>query len=342
METGVFVSVCVPAYNGAAYLKECLDSILAQTYTNFEVIIVDDCSADNTVEIVNAYLKSDRRIKLFRNEKNLGLVGNWNQCLKYATGEWIKFVFQDDYIKRDCLSRMIEFLKPGIHLVVCNRKFIFEANTDESFKNEYLSWMTSPGKIYKMDGPSFISVKQVSYTISQLVTSNFIGEPTAMLIRREVVNKLGNFHPYMVQLCDLEYWLRIATNYGMFYIPEDLVFFRVHAHSTTADNRTDKLDLADTIVLVNEFLKGKFYSNFRNQFSLIKWVQFQERLKLRLHDANYFIRINGKERLVSRIRFLEEKIPGLRKINYSPFSTMLLLPIIKMRRILLTFFEKAK
>ena len=92
------ISVCVPTYNGMKYLRECLDSILVQSFENFEVIIVDDQSADGSVDLLSEYAAQDERIRVFRNPQNLGLVGNWNRCLDLASAEWIKFVFQDDLI----------------------------------------------------------------------------------------------------------------------------------------------------------------------------------------------------------------------------------------------------
>ena len=78
------VSVCIPAYNNAAYIKDTIDSILRQTYTNLELVICDDNSKDDTVEVIESI--KDSRIKLIKNEKNLGMSGNWNNCLKHCTG----------------------------------------------------------------------------------------------------------------------------------------------------------------------------------------------------------------------------------------------------------------
>src|SRR5579863_4981502 len=98
------ISICIPTYNGEKYLSECLYHVLNQTYSNFEVIICDDCSTDNTTEIINSYQQKDNRIKIFRNERNLGLCGNWNRCVEHSSGKWIKFIFQDDWMNDNCLE----------------------------------------------------------------------------------------------------------------------------------------------------------------------------------------------------------------------------------------------
>src|ERR1051325_8445652 len=98
------VSVCVPTYNGSAYVGDCLRSIQAQTFDDFEILVVDDDSDDQTWEIVAQYGKADARIRSVTNPRRLGLVGNWNRCVELSRGEWIKFVFQDDVLKRNCLE----------------------------------------------------------------------------------------------------------------------------------------------------------------------------------------------------------------------------------------------
>ena len=99
------VSVCIPAYNNAAYIKDTIDSILRQTYTNLELVICDDNSKDDTVEVIESI--KDSRIKLIKNEKNLGMSGNWNNCLKHCTGEYIKLICADDMLREDCLEKEV-------------------------------------------------------------------------------------------------------------------------------------------------------------------------------------------------------------------------------------------
>ncbi|MGH7488544.1 MAG: glycosyltransferase family 2 protein, partial [bacterium] len=101
------ISVCIPTYNGAAYLARCLDSVLAQTFSDFEVVIVDDRSTDESVAIARGYAERDSRVQVFRNDVNLGLVGNWNRCVELSRGQWLKFVFQDDIVLPKCMTQML-------------------------------------------------------------------------------------------------------------------------------------------------------------------------------------------------------------------------------------------
>ena len=78
------ISICVPTYNGSPYLEPCLDAVLSQTTSDFEVLIVDDRSSDDSLHIAERYARRDSRIMVSSNETNLGLVGNWNRCVQVA------------------------------------------------------------------------------------------------------------------------------------------------------------------------------------------------------------------------------------------------------------------
>src|SRR5947209_3678095 len=120
------VSICVPLYNGAAHLAECLESVLGQTFADVEIVLVDDGSTDDTVTITESFAHRDSRVRLYRNPKNLGLVANWCRCVELANGKWIKFLFQDDFLEATCLERMLDARKPGVALVVCQRALEFD------------------------------------------------------------------------------------------------------------------------------------------------------------------------------------------------------------------------
>lgn len=105
------VSVLMTAYNREKFIKESIESVLLSSYTNWELIIVDDCSNDNTVEIAKTYEQSDRRIRLFINEKNLGDYPNRNKAAKLARGEYMYFLDSDDKIFPTSLEKLISHIK---------------------------------------------------------------------------------------------------------------------------------------------------------------------------------------------------------------------------------------
>ena len=108
------VSIITPSYNTAEYLSDTIQSVLAQTYADWEMIIVDDCSTDNTEEIVDKFL-SDTRIRYYKNEKNCGAAVSRNCALKMARGKWIAFLDSDDLWMPEKLEKQIAFMENGNH-----------------------------------------------------------------------------------------------------------------------------------------------------------------------------------------------------------------------------------
>ena len=117
------VSVLMTAYNREKYIAEAIQSVLVSTYERFELIIVDDCSTDNTVEIASIYAAKDSRIRLFLNDENLGDYPNRNRAATYAKGEYLMYVDSDDAIKIDHISRALEVVGfwPDVKLVLPSR-----------------------------------------------------------------------------------------------------------------------------------------------------------------------------------------------------------------------------
>lgn len=117
-----YVSVGLPVFNGEDYLEEALDSILAQTYSDFELIISDNASTDRTEEICRAYTVRDKRIRYFRNETNLGAAKNFNRVFELSSGEYFKWASYDDVLGPEFLSRCITVLDQDSSIVLCHAK----------------------------------------------------------------------------------------------------------------------------------------------------------------------------------------------------------------------------
>src|SRR5258708_2657866 len=108
--TRPLVSVLTTAYNREKYLAECIESVLASTFRDYEHIIVDDQSTDRTYEIALTYAKKDSRIRVYRNEKNLGDYPNRNCAASYATGKYIKYIDADDYVYPHGLAVIVRMM----------------------------------------------------------------------------------------------------------------------------------------------------------------------------------------------------------------------------------------
>ncbi|MDP1643937.1 MAG: glycosyltransferase family 2 protein [Thiobacillus sp.] len=264
MSTSPLVSVCVPTYNGAQYLRVCLDSILSQTLTDFEVLIVDDCSTDETLVIATEYAQRDKRIRFVKNERNLGLVGNWNRCVELAEGEWIKFVFQDDLIAPHCVESLMQAVQPGDAFVFCRRDFLFADNTPEPTRRYYRSKMELVANHFPRAGR--YTAEQFCTVALTRVGDNFVGEPTAVMLHRELFERFGNFNPHLIVSCDVEYWTRVGIHVGCVHVPECLATFRVHAGGTSAvsrANRKYRMRVLDDLLMLHEAAYAPLYAPLR-------------------------------------------------------------------------------
>jgi glycosyltransferase involved in cell wall biosynthesis len=312
------VSVCIPTYNGSKYLEACLQSVYQQTYIDFEIIICDDCSTDNTLEIAKAFQEKDTRIKLFVNENNLGLVGNWNHCIELADGEWIKFVFQDDLMSKTCLQEMIQVTNNNTQMVVCEREFLFENGINAEIRRIY----NATPRMYQLVGNNeitYISSKHLSSLIAKNFPSNFIGEPTSTMFRKSVIEKIGFFNPKIAQLCDLEYCLRMGVIDGFIYISNKLINFRVHGSSTTQKNNSEKYFTSfysDRIIILCLLLFDLSYKDFRKKCARLELYKLKHNLFYTLHQADLYIKIKNKDKLLlNEFQSIKDMYPKIKQLH---------------------------
>ena len=227
------VSLSIPVYNGAEFIQVMLNSIEQITYPNLEIIVSDDDSTDKSVTLIKSCQLSN--CKIFTHSR-YGLVNNWNYCIKQAKGKYIKFLFQDDAIKPDCITKMVEVAEQDkqIGLLFSDRKLISQKPLDPKHfpENLYQGWSNlqpvQPGLSLLQD-PNLLKHPH-----------NKIGEPTNILIRTEVFEQVGLFDPSFKQYPDLEMWLRIMTHYKIAFIDEKLASFRIHPNQATSHNLAQK------------------------------------------------------------------------------------------------------
>jgi glycosyltransferase involved in cell wall biosynthesis len=239
----------------------CLESILAQTYKHFELLIIDDCSTDHTIKIAQEYAAKDVRITVFKNEKNLGLVGNWNRCVELAKGEWIKFVFQDDVIYPTCLEKMMQLAHQGNAFVYSARDLIWEADTPPTIQKIFKNHQKFVQEVFKTS--TQITAKQFAEAVIANPFQNLIGEPTFVLLKKELFSQFGFFEAALIQICDSEYWNRIGTNIGAAYVNEVLGAFRVHGNSATANNRKKARLTFEVLIYLHCLAFSPYYKALR-------------------------------------------------------------------------------
>jgi len=260
------VSICIPTYNGREHLKECIDSVRVQTFGDFEVLICDDQSSDGSLDYARELAKGDTRFRFVANPRRFGLVGNWNNCVKQARGEWIKFVFQDDIIAPTCVEKLLRACKTtGKPFSFCGRDFIFDDAVSEELRNWFAGHWERLHSDY--DTCPVIDPDQAALKAIREPMHNQVGEPTVTLINRSVFRQLGKFDEALVQLCDAEFWTRVMINRGAVFLPENLATFRIHAKATTALNHSKRVyrtAVLDPMVIRYRFAFGRHFKAMRN------------------------------------------------------------------------------
>ncbi|MGL5941366.1 MAG: glycosyltransferase [Waterburya sp.] len=248
------VSICIPTYNGAEYFSETLESIFAQSYRNFEIIISDDNSQDETIKIAQEYQKkSPVNFTIFEHEQ-YGIGRNWNFAIAKSRGKYIKFIFQDDLMLPKCVEEMVKLAETDDHIgLVFSSREVFLAQGAE--QDQGCIQVHQHGQ----DVHTFWSnLKQIQWGTEllsdpQFFTSplNKVGEPSNVLIKKSVFDEIGLFDEELHQTLDMDMWFRIMCNYKIGFCEPRLVRFRVHP------NQASRKNLGLKNALDNQMLRAK-------------------------------------------------------------------------------------
>jgi cellulose synthase/poly-beta-1,6-N-acetylglucosamine synthase-like glycosyltransferase len=222
------ISVCLPMYNNSTTIARCLRSILDQDGVEFEVVVVDDDSSDDSVAIATGMLRSGDR--LIRNGSRLGLNGNHNKCLELAHGECIQFVHGDDWLLPGALQTLARcFTNPLVGLAFAPRRIL---NADVPWWR--VRRRARPVHVYfpklreHNHGPSLVA--QMALVGAG---SNWVGEPTCVMFRRRLALATGGFRDDIQQLVDLDLWFRLMLRSEVSFVPHEL---SVRSHTAATES----------------------------------------------------------------------------------------------------------
>ncbi|MEH2281869.1 MAG: glycosyltransferase [Nostoc sp.] len=256
------VSICIPTYNGERFIAEAVNSVLCQTYPNIEIILSDDNSTDRTVEIAKSFNQKLSFDFLILEHSQYGLAQNWNFCISQAKGKYIKFLFQDDLLEPTAIEEMLNLAEQDeeIGLVFSPRR-LFSNTGDTVYDSNFLMHHEAKD-IHK----AWSTLKLIQSGQQLLLDPNIldnpinkIGEPSTVLIRKDVFEKVGLFNSEFCQLVDLEMWLRIMSQYKVGFVDQVLSHFRIHSQQQTRRN----VALKDVILLDYQKLFQTIYSDTR-------------------------------------------------------------------------------
>lgn len=212
------ISIVLPVYNGAKYLRESIDSVLAQTYTNWELLIVDDCSKDETPEIAQEYIRKDPRIQYYRNKENLRLPRNLNKGFSMTKGNYVTWTSDDNRYRPEALERMYRALveQPNAQLVYASFDIIDE------------NGIVTATYIAKQSD------------MKRLVGYNTVG--ACFLYTRKAYETVGDYDSELILVEDYDYWQRIAAQFEIIALTETLYDYRHHSGALTSTMRQDQFN----------------------------------------------------------------------------------------------------
>ena len=211
------ISIILPSHNRADFISQTIDSCLKQTHKNIELIIVDDYSTDNSVEVIQSYIKKDTRIKLIQNKHNKKLPATLNVGFSVATGDYLTWISDDNMFTRNALEIMLSTLiaEPDIGLVYSDYTTI-DAN----------------GKIIAriyQEPPEYLPIRDC------------IG--ACFLYRSSIARLVGKYNENLFLIEDYEFFLRMGLKTKIKHIPQSFYYYRVHNQSLT-QNRKNEIKLA--------------------------------------------------------------------------------------------------
>lgn len=205
------VTICIPVYNMESSVAAAIESAINQTYDNIEILVLDNCSTDNTFSIATRY--TPRGVRVEKNPTNLGAYGNHNRCIELASGSWIKFLHGDDDLLPNCVEMMIAAIdncKQQVSLATCGA--ICLDDEDREVRRTY-----TPERNIVLDR---------SNSLDLLLVGNIVGTPTMTIIRRDDIARFGQFDTDMEPASDGEMWYRFMNEGRTLFLAEHLVAIR--------------------------------------------------------------------------------------------------------------------
>ena len=222
MSSKPLVTICIPSYNAESFIGQTVETVLNQSFTDFELVVLDDRSTDQTVSVVKSF--SDPRIRLIENRCTLGLSRNWNRVLSLEMGKYVKLLCDDDLLHPSCLEHQTAILDDASNsaavLTLCRRNVI----------NDRGELLLQPKRFFRsglVSGPELIrkSIRR---------GSNLLGEPVVGLFRREALKDKEICDPGNPYLSDLNLWKELLRQGDAFLDPHCLASFRVSKNAATA------------------------------------------------------------------------------------------------------------
>ena len=241
------VSVIMPSYNHEKYIPSAIESVLNQTYTDFELIIIDDASKDKSTEIIKVYEEKDSRIKAIFHDGNRGIARTVNECIEKAEGKFIALFSSDDVWVKDKLKKQLEILEKNENLVVWSEGLVIDAQgkpTGETFTKKHDALKR------KKDGDIFEELLKGNYICGQSV-----------IFKKENIKNI-KYEEKLKYLNDYKFMVDLAKRYEFYFILEPLAMYRIHGKNSIL---SDKKGWQKDEILINKYFLQKYNNEISNK-----------------------------------------------------------------------------
>lgn len=284
------VSICIPTFNSAKFLRAMLDSIVEQTYTNIEVIISDNASSDNTIAIAQEYCNK-YAWELYQNEVNIGAGANFNKLIELASGDYIAIYHADDVYQPTIVEESIELFTRHNSIGLVST-LGYEINENDEITSEYrLSKTFDKKDEYKFDDIFTAILKQEGLF---LITSS-------VMVKKEAYNKCGTFYlnERYASAGDYEMWFRILQKYNIAIIDEPLIRYRIHGAQGSQVEIRQNFKLPDSLNVYYDYMtvdKNKYLSLYNyTYYRLVRVLAIKYNNIRSFNESNKMINLIFKQ-----------------------------------------------
>ena len=287
------VSVITPVYNGAKYLAECIESVLAQTYKNWEYVIVNNCSSDNSLQIAQEYQKRDHRIRIHNNREHVGVIQNHNIAFRQMSREsqYCKVLQADDWLFPDCIDQMVNVAEPNPNVGIVGSY------------NLCHKWVKCDGLPYPS---TVVSGRDICRQTLLGLVYPFLS-PTSLLVRSGIIRARQSFYNESHIYADVEASYEVLRHFDFGFVHQILVYIRRHDESMSSSFARP----------LNSFILGELY--YLTQFGPTYLTPEEHRKQSRKAWGNYYGFLARSLLRFRERKFWEYHRSELKKMGY-PFS----------------------
>ena len=250
------VSVCVPTYNYARFLRTCIESVLNQTTSNWELIICDDSSTDNTADIAEEYARADSRIHYQKNPERLGMNGNIKRAAERARGKYIKMLCSDDWLAQECLETFCDLMEKNCEVVLATSA---ETLCDEAGKPIRVQFLFGQG----------ISILSGRQMLDRMARGEGFGGNSSFMIRASAYRAVGGYDSQLLYAADYDLGARLCRVGSYLHVDSPLFYARIQPASSSSVDPTKLLDVIDWFEIPKKVFQPRRFGN-------LEWRRYQK------------------------------------------------------------------